>query len=240
MNRIHLSATVILGAVLSVMVTSCRKHAQGIYDMKVDSRMTGEGTNVKVYLPRDYNHREAYPLLITSDEKEFLAGGYAQVLDSLIGHGIIVPVVAACPETALKSGSEAFFMDDMIPALVERYNVSADRADHIYYGVAAGADLGIALSMGWQDMCAEYWCLSPSKARVSDMVMVEQNTMYRICWGAKDEVMAGFTYYQQLVGGIRKRGGKVRNWSFEGNGNTVKWREEFIRLVVQRFGVEEL
>lgn len=67
--------------------------------------------------------------------------------------------------------------------------------------------------------------------------MLKDKVSYRICWGAKEEI-GQFDYFPELLKDIRKRGGSVHSWVFDGGHEREWWTAWFIEELSQRFAAK--
>lgn len=227
----------------------------------------GKTRKIGLYLPIGYNPKEEYPVIYMADGLVFKDCSYRSMVDSLITLGSIRPVVIACSfenktripgftiayrnaeyidalskqDSTLSKLFEshmAFFTGTFIPYIEKRCNVSRDRNERIFYGTSNSADFGLTLSMRHPELIGEYWCFSPVYSDWDGYGMLSEPTNYRICWGIKEEV-GQEDYFPALLKSIRKRGGYVKDWTFDGGHDRGWWRQWFALELERRFSVEE-
>lgn len=216
-----------------------------------------------IYLPQGMSTKAKYPVIIMEDGLVFKEAGFKHLVDSLIEVEAISPVIIACSfenkmtipgykmsyrnaefiESLARTDSNlqklfdthySYFKDTFIPYIINNYPVSADVADRIYFGTSNSADFGITLGMRETDMFSEYWCYSPVYSDVSGYGALDHKVNYRICWGSKEE--AGMSdYFQTLIKDIRKRGGNVYSWVFNGGHDRKLWKYWFKEELQRRF-----
>lgn len=216
-----------------------------------------------IYLPAGYSTDRIFPVIYMEDGLVFKDCKFKHYIDSLVDFGIISPVVIACsyenkmkvPGTSLAfrnveyieslsvSNDEfrqifedhyKYFNDSFIPYIERNYSVSDSRDGRIYFGTSNSADFGITESFRNPSLFAEYWCYSPVYSDVSRYGMLKDKVSYRICWGAKEEI-GQFDYFPELLKDIRKRGGSVHSWVFDGGHEREWWTAWFIEELSQRF-----
>lgn len=233
-------------------------------EFELKSRSTGTERSVGVYLPAGYTSSQTYPVIYMEDGLVFKEGNYQHLLDSLIDNSIIKPVVVACSyedknriegfELAVRNAEYVetvaasdpalqtifdnhlkYFTDEFIPAIEDKYSVSTERADRIYYGTSNSADFGLTLSLLRPELFHEYWCFSPVFSDMSSHGMIAESTSYRICWGVKEETKMSFDYFPALAQSLRKRGGSVRTWTFDAGHDRPAWELEFVKLLSEQF-----
>lgn len=249
-------------------LTACSKSLEeSRFDEFEMESVDGSTRKGGVYLPKGYNPKKEYPVIYMEDGLVFKDCKFAGMIDSLIDIGAVRPVVIACSyENKLRvpgknyayrnaeyleslARSDAaflkifnahlkYFQNSFIPYVEKNYSVSHERENRIYFGTSNSADWGLTLSMKHPELFAEYWCFSPVSSDISTYGMLEQPTQYRICWGIKEEV-GNFDYFPSLVSSIRKRGGKVQDWSFNGGHDREWWKYLFGEELVRRFPVEK-
>jgi enterochelin esterase-like enzyme len=127
-----------------------------------------------------------------------------------------------------------FFVEEFIPYIENEAPVSQSAADRIFFGTSNSADFGITLSMRNQGLMNEYWCYSPVYSDIKDYGMLTSETSYRICWGVKEEIGME-DYFPNLLKDIRKRGGKVHSWVFNGGHDRDWWKYWFSEELKTRF-----
>ena len=219
-----------------------------------------------LYLPMGYDSRQEYPVVYMADGLVFKDNSYRTMVDSLIETGSIRPVVIACSfenkkqipgftiayrnaeyidalsksDPVLKALFEShmdYFINSFIPYIEQRCNVGSGRDDRVFYGTSNSADFGLTLSMRHPELMSEYWCFSPVFSDLDGFGMLGEETGYRICWGRKEEV-GQEDYFPALVKSIRKRGGYVKEWSFDGGHDREWWKHWFAEELKRRFPLE--
>ena len=219
-----------------------------------------------IYLPQDIKANDELPVIYMADGLVFKDCHFKSMMDSLIDLKAIRPVVIACSyenkktipgykisfrnaeyvEALAKNDNNLaqlfenhndFFVDEFIPYIEKEAPVSKTAADRIFFGTSNSADYGITLSMRNQGLISEYWCYSPVYSDVSDYGMLSSGTSYRICWGIKEEVGME-DYFPNLLKDIRKRGGNVHSWVFNGGHDRDMWKYSFREELKNRFPAE--
>lgn len=216
-----------------------------------------------IYIPKHTKSSSRLPVIYMEDGLVFKDCYYKHLLDSLIDEKCISPVVVACsyenkstipgfrisyrnaeyieslssqdPQIAqLFDNHYDYFLETFIPYIQKNAPVSRERKDMIFYGTSNSADFGITLSMRNQDVFPEYWCYSPVYSDISRYGMLSGDVDYRICWGVKEEIDSD-EYFPSLVKDIRKRGGNVTSWVFNGTHDRNKWKACFREELKRRF-----
>lgn len=244
MKKPIVKTSIILLAIL--LTVSCTEVGSQYVESNLESQYTGDVRTIGVYLPDGYNKKNTYPTIYMADGISFNSGDYRHVLDSLIGHGIIEPIIVSCSYNSKgvsASSSETFnidfFTEELMPFVESKYSVSSDRNDKVYYGISGSADAGLKISLTRQELMSEYWCFSPLNSDISFYSSLSESTAYKIYWVNKDELKSSFDYFPSMVNSLRKRGGSVKTKTLDTPSSTRVWREEFIKLVSTRFGVEQ-
>ena len=216
-----------------------------------------------VYLPQGMDSKSTYPVIFMEDGLVFKECEFKHMIDSLIDYGIINPVIVACSfenkmtipgytisyrnaefvETIAKTDIKLanlfdvhynYFKDKFIPYINKNYPVSQEKTDRIFFGTSNSADFGITLGMRDGDMFSELWCYSPVYSDVSEYERLDAPVDFRICWGAKEEV-GMFDYFPSLLKDIRKRGGNVESWVFNGGHDREWWKYWFSEELKRKF-----
>ncbi|MBR4842433.1 MAG: hypothetical protein IK006_05015 [Bacteroidaceae bacterium] len=219
-----------------------------------------------LYLPLGYDSKNEYPVIYMADGLVFKDGHYRTMVDSLIRTGSIRPVVIACSyenkkqipgftiayrnaeyiDALSKSDPKLkelfdlhmdYFINSFIPYIEKRCKVSRERDNRVFYGTSNSGDFGLTLSMKHPELMSEYWCFSPVYSDMDGYGMLGEPTEYRICWGLKEEV-GQEDYFPALVKSIRKRGGYVKEWSFDGGHDREWWKLWFAEELKRRFPLE--
>ena len=133
----------------------------------VASPQLGNRRTITVYLPRDYPHDRAYPLLVAHDGQEMNAWILTDALAKQHAAGRVTPVVAAIPASATRMHEygtagqlngdglgdraaefQAFVTDTVVPLLRRRYQLQRGPA----HTAVMGASLGglSAFDLAWQ------------------------------------------------------------------------------------------
>ena len=258
MNSTRLSAICVLACCL-ISQSSCRQASQfsEFKELEIEGRPAG------IYLPAGYTPKKSFPVIYMEDGLVFKDCNFKSALDSLIELEIMKPVIVACsyenkmkiPGTQLtyrnaeyieamsKADPELmklfeehyrYFNEGFVPYIEEHFAVSTSRGSRLYFGTSNSADFGITLSFRNPELFSEYWCFSPVYSDVSGYGMLTDETSYRICWG-KFEELGQFNYFPELLKDIRKRGGTVQDWIFNGGHDRSKWRYWFVENLKLRF-----
>ena len=232
----------------------------------VESKSTDSDRRIGVYIPDGYSPKNTYPVIYMEDGLVYTSGNYRHLMDSLIDNRIIKPLIMVCSyedkspikgyniarrnaeyvETIASGDSVLqnifdnhlnYLINELIPFIEKNYSVSKERDGRTYYGTSNSADFGLTLSMMHPELMHEYWCFSPVFSDMTRYGMLKESTDYQITWGAKEEAGMSFDYFPALMQSIRKRGGNVHSWAFDGGHDRDKWQEEFIKLLAERFAL---
>lgn len=216
-----------------------------------------------IYLPQGTKAGQKLPVVYMADGLVFKECDYQHLIDSLIYNKCISPVIVACSfenkmtvpgyriayrnaeyvESLSKTDEKLaglfanhydYFVNEFIPYIEKNAPVSHDSADRIFYGTSNSGDFGITLSMRNPDLVSEFWCYSPVFSDISGYGMLESEAIYRICWGVKEEVES-FDYFPSLIKDIKKRGGNVTSWAFDGAHDRDRWKYWFGQELERRF-----
>lgn len=107
----------------------------------------GDVRGIDVYLPNEYKAHKRYPLLICQDGADYQRyAGIQAVLDNLITRHEVVPMVVAFTNGSDQRNVEyganprqaAFLVDELLPALQERYGLSQRPTDRGLMGASFG------------------------------------------------------------------------------------------------------
>lgn len=232
--------------------------------MEINSTNLNHSKKISIYLPIGYDAEKTYPAIYMECGRQWEEFRYKHIIDSLTETGDIVPLIVVCStednmrisgtdhyyyeaelSSATAKGNAAletinnnylsFYLNELIPAVESKYPISKDKEDRIFYGTMYSADFGITVGMNNPDLFDEYWCFSPGHSSVEQFGMIPGKTKFRICWGTKETVNAD-DYYPLLTSGIRKRGGSITKWSFEGIPSGRNWRTAFKKCLIEKFG----
>ena len=110
------------------------------------SKVWGDERGVDVYLPGEFSPQKKYPLLIVHDGDDYRQfANFRGVLDNLIHRHEVRPLVVAFVsgknrnwEYAANPQQAAFIVDEVLPALCERYPISPDPEDRGLCGASFG------------------------------------------------------------------------------------------------------
>lgn len=223
----------------------------------------GKIRNGGIYLPAGIKSKDELPVIYMADGLVFKECRFGRMIDSLVEMKAISPVIVACSyenkktvpgyniafrnaeyiEALAKNDNTLaelfenhfnFFVDEFIPYIEKKAPVSESAANRIFFGTSNSADFGITLSMRKQGLMNEYWCYSPVFSNISEYGMLTSETSYRICWGSKEEVGMD-DYFPNLLKDIRKRGGQVNSWVYNGGHDREWWKYWFSEELKRRF-----
>lgn len=252
---------------LTLLVCSCAKTIEEsqFNEFQITCR-DGMVRSGGLYISKGINTGKTYPVIYMADGLVFKECGFKRMLDSLIEIKAISPVVVACSyenkktvpgyrlayrnaeyiEALAKNDNELaklfdnhylYFINEFIPYIESQAPVSTSADNRIFFGTSNSADFGITLSLRNPGMIAEYWCFSPVYSQINEYGMLSSNTSYSICWGAKEEV-GNEDYFPNLLKDIRKRGGHVNSWVFNGGHDRGWWKFWFSEELKRRFPYE--
>ena len=251
--------------IMMSVVISCKEEMTASSEFNEFEIKCQDGTVRKggIYLPPGIKSKDKLPVIYMADGLVFKECGFKRMLDSLYDCGTISPVVVACSyenkktvpgyklafrnaeyiETLAKNDNTLaqlyenhynFFIDEFIPYIEKKAPVSQSASDRIFFGTSNSGDFGITLSFRNQGLISEYWCYSPVYSDVSEYGMLSAETSYKICWGSKEEVGMD-DYFPSLLKDIRKRGGKVNSWVYNGGHDRDWWKYWFREELIKRF-----
>lgn len=123
---------------------------------RLASTVYGGARDIQVYLPREYKSHKRYPLVLCHDGPDYLEYATMQrVLDNLIARREVAPLIVAFTsggERNREYGADPrqpeFLVNELLPAMVERYGVSENPDDRGLMGASFGAVA--SLYTAWQ------------------------------------------------------------------------------------------
>lgn len=250
-----------------LLVCSCAKTTEqsefNEFELKCQDGMV---RSAGIYISKGINTANEYPVIYMADGLVFKECGFRKMLDSLTECKAIRPVVIACSyenkktipgyrlayrnaeyvESLARNDNElaklfdnhySFFVNEFIPYVQKAAPVSASSDNRLFFGTSNSADFGITLSLRNPGLISEYWCFSPVFSNINEYGILSSPTLYSICWGAKEEVGME-DYFPNLLKDIRKRGGTVRSWVFNGGHDRNWWKFWFAEELKRRFPYE--
>lgn len=246
------------------LFSACVKttHQSEFKEFKINSK-DGTVRSGAIYIPKGVKSNVDVPVIYMGDGLVFKECGFKSMMDSLIDNKCISPVIIACSyenkiritgyniayrnaeyvEALAKNDNTLaklfdnhykYFTNEFIPYVEKNAPVSKSAADRIFFGTSNSADFGLTLSMRNPGLMAEYWCYSPVYSNIKDYGIIEEPTIYRICWGIKEEVNND-NYFPSLLNDIRKRGGEVSSWVFNGGHDRSWWKYWFSEELKRKF-----
>lgn len=110
----------------------CRRGSLETFTL--DSEIWGDERTITMYLPNEYKAHKRYPLLICHDGRDYRRfANMVEVLDTLIHRREVRPLVVAFTdghdrnaEYGANPRQTAFLVDELLPAVRERYGVTKD------------------------------------------------------------------------------------------------------------------
>lgn len=115
---------------------------------ELQSEVWGDTREISVYLPVEYKPFKRYPLLICHDGRDYLKFANLQViLDNLIHRHEVRPLIVAFTSGSRERNREyganpkqaSFLVEEVLPAMVERYGISEDPHERGLMGASFGA-----------------------------------------------------------------------------------------------------
>lgn len=260
-----LTSSLLVSSFITIcLVCACGKATQesefNEFELKSQDGTVRSGA---IYIPQGIKSKDKLPVIYMGDGLVFKECGFKKMIDSLIDNKQISPVVVACSfenkktipgyniafrnaeyvESLAKDDNRlaelfnnhySYFVNEFIPYIEKNAPVSRDSKDRTYFGTSNSADFGITLSLRNQGEIAEYWCYSPVFSNINEYGLIEEPTIYRICWGIKEEV-GNYDYFPNLMKDIRKRGGNVHTWVYNGGHDRSWWRLWFAEELKRKY-----
>ncbi len=129
-----------------------------VKDTLFNSTILGNSRTVKVYLPPDYSTSQSeYPVILFHDGLEYITLGSAlNVLDYLIAHRLITPVIAVfvppVDRTAEYAGSKidiftGFIVTELMPDIDSRYRTRNDPSVRATIGASNGGNISLYIGL---------------------------------------------------------------------------------------------
>lgn len=111
------------------------------------SEVYGEPREVQVYLPQEYRAHKRYPVVLCHDGPDYLEyASLRQVLDNLIARREVAPLIVAFTagkERNREYGADprqpTYLVEELLPALQERFGISESPEDRGLMGASFGA-----------------------------------------------------------------------------------------------------
>lgn len=129
-----------------------------IKDTAIYSSLLGNTRAIKVYLPPNYATSQVeYPAILFHDGLEYVTlGSTVNILDYLIAHQLITPVIAVfvppVDRTAEYAGNKidlftGFIITELMPVIDSKYRTSHDPSRRATLGASNGGNIALYLSM---------------------------------------------------------------------------------------------
>ena len=259
-----ISFLLVLSVLSAASFQSCRKASteSEFTEFEIESA-DGALRSGGIYLPKGISPKDRLPVIYMADGLIFKECGFKKMMDSLVENKSISPVVIACSfenkktipnynlayrnaeyvEALARNDNNLarlfenhynYFIKEFIPYVEKKVNVSDSRDERIFFGTSNSADFGITLSLRNPALIAEYWCYSPVYSEIKDYGLISTPTTYMVCWGAKEEIGKD-DYFADLMKDIRKRGGTVHSWVYNGGHDREWWKYWFSEELKRRF-----
>lgn len=126
--------------------------AGSIEAMPVTSSVFDEIREEQVYLPANHQPERAHPVVVIHDGADYMT--YADLtvsLDNLIASGVIPPIIAVLVQTRDRPGEYSrgrrharYLVNDLLPQVGDRYQLSAHVEDRVLVGASLGAVASLA------------------------------------------------------------------------------------------------
>lgn len=115
-------------------------------EFTVDSKVYGDARHTTVYLPAEYKPHKRYPLVICHDGRDYLRfTDIVTVLDNLIARHEVAPLIMAFTsghdrnrEYGADPRQPRFVVEELLPAVQQRFRISEDRRDLGLMGASFG------------------------------------------------------------------------------------------------------
>ena len=132
-----------------------------VESFELASKHEGRSRTVSVYLPPGYaSSSESYPVLYLNDGKDALElGRVDRVMDWLAHEGtvpgvivVLVPPVDRGKEYALDEVFESLFVEEVVPAIDERYRTRREAAYRAIGGISMGGSAALSLALRYPEV----------------------------------------------------------------------------------------
>ena len=140
-----------------------------------DSEVMNNSRNIYVYLPSGYNQQEKlkYPVIYLFDSDIYLhRADVPNILDNLIKEGKIEPMVAVMMDNPTNTSRltempfnfdfKQFIVDELVPSIRKKYNVSLNPAENILGGASYGGLASTFITFYHPDIFGKALCQSAS------------------------------------------------------------------------------
>lgn len=223
-----------------ITITSCNRTSDVSQKISFDiDGNDGQSYSASIYLPAGWSSDTPTPAVFIEDGMDFDNPRNWALMDSLYLHNAIGPVAIACLNgNRIMPDRTDIFINSFIPYVQKKWNTGLTADSRICFGTGSSADRCLELSMGNNTMFEEYWCFSPSEADLSEYGLLQEPVNYLICWGSKEEA-ENPDHYSGLLNCIRKRGGNVRSWKYDGGMEKGCWYYWFFHELMRRFPAQD-
>lgn len=234
--------------------------------MKINSKYLNETKTVGIYTPAAYDPSKQYPVVYMENGKLWEENTYKEQVDSLIECKAIKPIIvvyifqnnsrignsnhfyyeaeyseAISESSAHLSGLSdrymRFFVEELMRDVESKYSISKDREERVIAGTSNSADFVLSMSFKQNSLFGEFWCYSPSTFTTDRYGMLPSESIYHIAWGLKEQENYASDYHAALVSGIKKRGGVVKDMTFDGRPSPNIWKRKFIESLQSAFAM---
>jgi enterochelin esterase family protein len=207
--------------------------------------------NGQVYIPFGYvdNSEPKYPFAIFHDGSDYIRFGGKNILDNMIANKEIEPIVALFLDPIernreyAESGKDefiTFIVEDVLPIIKERYNITEDSKSIASIGNSFGGNISALLSYTHPDkigLCGSlsgaYWVNDNS---TKDFILsnLDKPVRYAAIWGTYEGVWRN---NQEIASKMEQNGLKnLTNQVNEGH-NWVNWRSQLPQVLKFLFNI---
>jgi enterochelin esterase-like enzyme len=212
-----------------------------------------------IYQPKDFDPKQAYPIIYCTDGQKMIEHNYAALFDSLIQVDVIAPTIVIGAYSSEKNQvshysdrqreyiknyteletdkqrylcHETFFVNELPNYVGEKYNVITDTTKKSFFGVSNGGGFGLTLYLENNYHFTHFICLSPLgniPIKKNKAKSVELPSLY-IGFG-DNEPAPLVTSYEKQVQLLIKKKYKFSYNQYHGGHNDVAWKKELVKAL---------
>ena len=218
-HRMRIIIGTILIGILGVLITSCNSKkttnlskSEFLTD-SIYSKYLNEYRKHNVYLPKDFDNENEYPIIYATD-------GNSSLVDRFQNHKL-------------------YFTKELITEIEKNYNQEIGKTDRYFYGVSNGAGFGLSLLNNNPDVIGTYICFSTFGGDIQSNTWNE-NVKYPnlyLRYGS-DEFFGLKEDSEFLESKYTESNSFIETKEYEGGHNNEFWKKEFSEIIPRILKVE--
>ncbi len=226
------------------------------------SKNLNENRLISIYLPKGYTKNKTYPVVYCTDGQT-VVDSYKIEIDSVISRHTVpefIMIGVHSNENKVKnsefdyrnfeyikgwadehdsllnlrfSNHHKFFSQEVITHVEQKYSVSRNSKDKVFYGTSNGAGYGVTLGANNPTLFENYICFSMAGGNYKKLDLSESNyPCYYLSYGNKEPfpLVIAINEFEKF---LTKNNYDHKFWIYNGGHDRLMWKKEFFKTLTK-------